>query len=144
MTRLLRCLLCAALAALVTGCANLQSARAPGTDFTGLHTMYVVKSPPDDRGIEKLISARLNTMGYQASYGASDTPPQPVDAVVTYEDKWWWDITMYMMELRVQLRDGSTRSILASAQSHRPSLQRKSPEGMVEEVTNELLKKDAK
>jgi hypothetical protein len=139
-----RWLLCSAFAVLLTGCANLQSARSPGTDLSGLHTMYVVKSPPDDRGIEKLISDRLNIMGYQSSYGSSDTSPQPVDAVITYEDKWWWDITMYMIELRVQLRDGSSRSILASAQSYRPSLQRKSPEGMVEEVTNELLRKDAK
>ena len=144
MKALLRLLLCVAFAVLVTGCASIQSSRAPGTDLSKLHTIYVAKSPPDERGIEKLISDRLNTMGYQAAYGSAETPPQPVDAIVTYEDKWWWDITMYMIELRVQLRDGNSRTIVASAESYRPSLQRKSPAGMVEEVLTEIFKQEAK
>ena len=43
--------------------------------------------------------------------------------------------------LSVQIRDGSSGAILASGESMRPSLQRKSPAGMVEEVLTEIWKK---
>ena len=63
-----------------------------------------------------------------------------VDGVVTYQDRWMWDITMYMIRLNVQVRDGKSGAILANAEAMRPSLQRKSPEGMVEEVLGALFK----
>jgi hypothetical protein len=51
-----------------------------------------------------------------------------------------WDITMYMLQLSIQIRDGKDRTVLATGQSLRPSLVRKSPEGMVEEVLGEIFK----
>jgi hypothetical protein len=51
-----------------------------------------------------------------------------------------WDITRYMLQLDVQIRDPNTSMVLASAQSYRPSLQRTTPAGMVEEVLNEIFK----
>lgn len=52
--------------AVLTGCASMQATKAPGTDLSKLKTFYVAKLAADERGIEKLISARLDTMGYQA------------------------------------------------------------------------------
>ena len=85
----------------------------------------------------KVISDRLNAMGYQSTYGAST--PKETDSIVTYQDRWMWDITMYMIRLTIQIRDGKSRAILASAESYRPSLERKSPEGMAEEVLTEIF-----
>jgi hypothetical protein len=79
-------------------------------------------------------------MGFKSSYGVNDTPASPVDAIITYQDRWMWDITMYMIQLDVQVRDGQTRAVLANGRSFRPSLQRKSPEGMVEEVLLDIFK----
>ena len=126
---------------LLSGCATMQSSQAPGADLSNLKTFYVQKLPADERGIEKLIADRLNMMGYSASSGAAQTPPGNVDAIVTYQDKWWWDITMYMIKLDVQIRDEKTGLVLATGESMRPSLERKSPEGMVEEVLQNTLKK---
>jgi len=67
-------------------------------------------------------------------------PAERVDAVVTYQDRWMWDITMYMLKLDVQVHDGNSGAVIASAQAVRPSLQRKSPEGMVQEVLGEIFK----
>ena len=42
-----------------------------------------------------------------------DKAPARVDALVTYADKWMWDITMYMLELtdhRARPEDRITRS----------------------------------
>jgi hypothetical protein len=122
----------------ITGCANTDFSKAPGTDLSQLETFFVVKLSADERGIERLISDRLNMMGYQSTYGV--TPPEGVDAIVTYQDKWMWDITMYMLQLDVQVRDSKTSRILASGRSYRPSMQRKSPEGMVEEVLTQLMR----
>ncbi|MGH8275633.1 MAG: hypothetical protein ACRETH_02950, partial [Steroidobacteraceae bacterium] len=72
--------------------------------------------------------------------GDAATPPTPVDAIVTYQDRWMWDITMYMLKLDVQVRDGRSGAILATGEVMRPSLQRKSPEDMVEEVLGVIFK----
>ena len=124
---------------LVTGCASMQSSRAPGTDLSTLHTFYVQKLPEDDGSVVKVISDRLNAMGYQSTYGAGEHPPKETDSIVTYQDRWMWDITMYMIRLTIQIRDGKSRAILASAESYRPSLERKSPEGMAEEVLTDIF-----
>ena len=126
---------------MVGGCATATTSRAPGTDLGTLKTFYVSKLPADGRGVERLIAARLNMMGYKATSGPSEKPPGPVDAIVTYQDKWMWDITMYMVQLDVQVRDPQTDMVLASGRSWRPSLQRKTPEGMVQEVLENVFKK---
>src|SRR5580658_6318977 len=84
------------------GCATADSMKAPGVDLSNLKTFYVQKLPADGRGIERIISDRLNMMGFKSSYGESDSPPAPVDAIITYQDRWMWDITMYMVQLDVQ------------------------------------------
>jgi hypothetical protein len=125
-----------------TGCSStLEAKRAPGTDLSKLKTFYVQKLPADGRGIEQLIADRLNLMSFRAVSGANETPSSPVDAIVTYQDKWMWDITMYMLQLSIQLREPQSRMVLATGQSMRTSLVRKDPEGMVDEVLTEIFKR---
>jgi len=127
-------------AILLGACASVESARAPDANVHKLKSFYVVRVPEDERGIEKLIAARLEKMGLAASSGDADKPAEPVDAIVTYQDRWMWDITMYMIKLSVQLHDPQSGAVIARAEATRPSLQRKSPQGMVEEVLGELFK----
>jgi hypothetical protein len=129
---------CSAL--LISACATLESAKAPDANPKGLKSFYVVQEPGDDHGIDKLVAARLTGMGYAASSGDAPQPAAHVDAIVTYQDRWMWDITMYMIKLDVQLHDGASGAVIARAQSVRPSLQRKSPESMVQEVLGEIFK----
>ena len=124
----------------LTACATTHSARVSDADLHKLKTLYVPRVPEDERGIEKLISNRLNVMGYRCTSGDAQTPAAPVDAIVTYEDHWMWDITMYMIKLDIQVHDGKTGAILANGEVKRPSLQRKSPEGMVEETLGVVFK----
>lgn len=126
---------------LLNGCAtNLDSTIAPGTDLSEIKTVFVQKLPADGRGVEKLIAEELIRMGYEASYGSELPEGIAVDALVTYQDKWMWDITMYMIELRVQVLNPDTRFVLASGHSYRTSLARKSPPEMVKEVLGEIFK----
>jgi hypothetical protein len=129
---------------LMSGCiTQLKSDIMPGTDLSALKRIYVVRLMADQRGVEKLIADRLNLMGYQATAGESVNIPADADAVVTYQDKWMWDITMYMIQLDVQVRQPKTQAAIASGHALRTSLARKSPPDMVEEVLNDLFKKPA-
>lgn len=131
----------AAMLFLTGGCSTvLQATKVPGADLSRLKTFYVQKLPADERWIEQLIAKELIKTGYVSSFGSEENPSSPVDAIVTYQDKWMWDITMYMLQLSIQIRDGKDRAVLATGQSLRTSLVRKSPEGMVEEVLGEIFK----
>lgn len=134
------------LSLLTTGCTvtKLESNIAPGENFSNLETIYVETLPADERGIQKLLEDQLNSMGFTASSGSKANAPENVDAILTYEDKWMWDLTMYMIELRVQVKDPATDFERGSAFSYRTSLSRKSPEDMVAEVLNKLFEKSPK
>lgn len=129
--------------ALLAGCAKtvLKSDSDPNIDLSKLNTFYVQKFGPDGRDLHVLVAATLESLGYQATSGTAETPPVPVDAVVTYVDRWMWDITMYMLEITIELRDPETRYVFASGNSYRTSLVRKSKEYMIEEVLRDMLGK---
>lgn len=61
------------------------------------------------------------------------------DSVITYVDRWVWDITLYLLELTVTLRDAATNFPQAVGNSYHTSLTRKSPEEMVEEVMTNIF-----
>ncbi len=123
------------------GCAStsLTSDIDPSADLTSLQSFYVVKYESDDRGLEEKIAAELSAMGKNATSGTEPKPPSPVDTVVTYQDKWFWDITMYMLELNIDLRDPETNYKFATGRSYRTSMARKSPEEMIQEVLGEIF-----
>lgn len=120
---------------------TLQAKKMPGADLSSLKTIYVEKLAADDRGIDQLIASQLTRMGFAVT---NSQPAQQADAIVTYQDRWMWDITMFMVQLSIQIRDGQTKMVLANGQSWRPSLERKSPEGMVEEVLMVIFKGEKK
>lgn len=140
MKNMVRTLAMVWLAALLAACASMEANKVPGADLASMKTFYVQKLPADQRGVDMLISDRLNAMGYKSRFGAADLNPGDIDGLVTYQDRWRWDITMYMLQLEVQVRDPKTQAVVASGKSFRPSLQRKTPEGMVEEVMTAIFK----
>lgn len=106
--------------------------------LTGLNTMHVSKLEADGRGIDALIANKLRTRGYTVTHGTEK--PNNVDALVTYKDKWMWDITMYMLELTITIRDPKNDFPLATGNSFHTSLTRKSPTEMVDEVVENIFK----
>ncbi len=133
---------CTILAALsLTGCAinKATSSLSPGTDLNSIKSVYVVKLPQDGRHIDKIIKANLEKRGYVVTNGPVLAGPYNADVAVTYADKWVWDITMYMVELSVNLRDPKTGFPLATGNSFHTSMARKSPDEMVDEVLNNIF-----
>ncbi|HEY5691625.1 MAG TPA: hypothetical protein VIS49_09225 [Cyclobacteriaceae bacterium] len=83
----------------------------------------------------------LSKRGFKASTGLVNLAPKDVDAIVTYQDKWQWELTMYMIELKIFFREPETQNLLASGQSYHSSLSRNSPEEMVSEVLSNIFSK---
>ena len=126
----------------MTGCAVNRSTASlsPGADLTTVKTAYVVKQPNDDRGINDLIAANLEKRGYVVVKGPELKTPYKGDVAVTYIDKWMWDITMYMLELTINVRDPQSGFPMAVGNSYHTSLTRKSPTEMVDEVLDNIFK----
>lgn len=127
--------------ALTAGCAVNRATGSvdSSTNLSALKTMYVKKYPDDNADVNVLIADKLRSKGATVTTG-TEAPPSGVDAVVTYVDKWMWDITMYMLELTITIRDPKTDFPLASGNSFHTSLTRLSPKEMSNEVVDNIYK----
>ena len=125
---------------LLQGCAtNRESASvAADADITSLKTIFVIRSVEDDRGVYITIAEQLRKLGYSVSTGPATPVPANTDAVLSYQAKWQWDLTMYLLELRVTLRNPTTDTLLGAATSYHTSATRKSTDEMVSEVLSNL------
>ena len=127
-----------AVVAATSGCAvNRATATIDSTvDLDKVKTVYVTKLAADGRGVNEIIAEKLRSRGLSATTGSGKI--EGVDAIVTYADKWMWDITMYMLELTVIIRDPKSDFPLATGNSFHTSLTRKSPKEMVDEVVENI------
>jgi hypothetical protein len=124
------------------GCANRMGASVtPGTEVAAAKTFYVAQTPADSRGIENLIRDNLVKRGFNATSGPSTTQPPQADVLVTYVDRWMWDITMYMLELTITFRNPANNFPMATGNSMHTSLTRLTPEQMVDEVLGNIFGK---
>lgn len=122
-----------------TGCANHATGSISATtDLKSLKTMYVKKYPSDNSDVDLQIADKLRTKGVKVTTGAEEVPPGNFDAIVSYVDRWMWDITMYMIELTVTIRDPKNNELLATGNSMHTSLTRKSQLAMIDEVVNNI------
>jgi len=139
--RQLNFFLCVLLISGLQGCAiNRQGASvAPERDIASLKKLLVVTSAADERGTDRIIANALNTMGFEASIGLDGAMRRDVDAVVTYRANWHWDLTPYLLELTIFIREPQGDALLAVANSYHTSLTRKSADQMAMEVLTNIL-----
>jgi hypothetical protein len=135
-------LLCMGVILSSAGCAIDRATAnvSPDADMGAAKSFYVVRHPEDTRGVEKLISANLAKRGYVATVGEPlSKAPAGTDAVVSYSDRWLWDMTMYMVELTIIVRNPDNNFPMATGNSYHTSLSRKSPPEMVDEVLTNIF-----
>lgn len=130
-----------AFVAMTLGCAvNKQKASIVGdADLTQAKVFYVEHFEPDKRNFHNNISDQIKRLGYESTAGEPGLAPEKVDAVVTYKDKWMWDITNYMIELTITFRDPKGGFPLIVGESFHTSLTRLSPDEMIEEVVTNIF-----
>lgn len=124
---------------LSSGCAvNRATATLdPTADLTSIKSLYIAPLQ-DEWGTDLLIANKFRTMGYLVTTG--NDRPADFDALVTYEEKWMWDITMYLLELTITIRDPKNDFPWAWGNSYHTSLTRLSAEKMVDEVITNMFK----
>mgnify|MGYP001104900281 FL=1 len=85
---------------------------------------------------------RITARGFEATAGEKGTTPDNATVLVTYVDKWMWDLTNYMIELTITFRDSESGVAYASGNSYHTSLTRLSPEEMIDEVLTNIFDAD--
>lgn len=122
----------------LSGCANKATVtKDKNINLDVIKSIHVVNNDGGGNELIPVIESKLNKMGYKVTSGDKISPE--ADAIITYRDKWMWDITMYMIELTVTLRDTKDNFPLATAYSMHASLTRKSPEEMVDETLSNIF-----
>jgi len=125
-----------------SGCAivDLRSSQIPGSDLSSINRLYVVHFEPDRRNLQDVIRDELIEMGFQADSGSESRIPNDIDAIVTYEDRWFWDLANYMIQLNIEIRNPKTNYPIAIGESIRTSMARKNPDEMAREVLESIFK----
>ena len=128
-----------------TGCAKtvVKSDHDPSVNLSLVQNVIVKKFGPDGRAIDRLIVNKLQEFGFDATADTGGAIPDNLDAVVTYKDRWMWDITNYLLMFKVQFRDATNNILVARGQSVRTSLARKSVQVMVQEALIGLFRTEA-
>lgn len=127
-----RSLLAALVAVASVGCMTEFQAEPIPTAQRAAGTRYFVeRHEKDERGLDQTIAAEFAKRAVSVSSGPRAERPPDVDVLVTYEDRWQWDMTMYLLSLRIDLRDPSTNALYTTGTSMQTSLARKPPEEVI-------------
>jgi hypothetical protein len=128
----------------VSGCAiNRDTANFdPNKNLVQTDVFYVERFEPDNRYLNKIIADKLAVRGYMATAGEAGQAPGDTTVLVSYVDKWQWDITNYLIELTITFRDPASGAAIASGNSYHTSLTRLSPEEMIDEVLTNIVEAD--
>jgi hypothetical protein len=108
---------------LLAGCVGTTTGQlnlAP--DAARQATYFVELHDKDARNLAATIAERMQVRGLRAVSGTSAQRSPEAQYVVTYTDRWMWDMRMYLFDLRIDLRDAGTQSIVGYGQSMQSSL----------------------
>jgi hypothetical protein len=83
---------------------------------------FVQRHDRDSRDLAATIAQAMRARGLNATSGTAPDKPADVAYVLTYTDKWMWDMRMYLHDLRIDLRDNRDQSIVGYGQSMQSSL----------------------
>jgi len=128
-------LLAATLALATLGCmTDFQADPIPPEQRAAGMRYFVERHEQDKRELDVTIAAELAKRGVVATSGASTARPAAFDVLVTYEDRWQWDMSMYLLSMRIDLRDPKTNALLATGSSMQTSLARKPAEEVIARI----------
>jgi len=102
-------------------------------------TYFVENHGSDERGLDRAIALELNDRGYNASYGTKRDRPEDVDILVAYEDRWQWDMSNYLIHMRIDLRSPETNILLGTGSSYQTSLARKPVNDVIKNIMSGMF-----
>ena len=125
-----------------TGCVNQVSGTPePGVNMGRLKTYYIVAEEPGD--FTAAIKSEMDKRGFKTTMGPEAKMPPDTDCKVVGEEHWYWDITLYPIEVKIKFVDARTGGVLAYGRSYHTSMTRKTQPYMINEIFN-IVYKDVK
>lgn len=126
----------------VAGCStNISRFQMPGTDLSQVQTLFI-RPLDEDREADKirsLVEANLKQRGIDLAAGADGVHVEDGGYILDIAADWHWDITWYLLELRVAIYNPEDNTLVAQAQSQQTSLVRQSVEVIVERAMSSLF-----
>lgn len=111
------------------GCStNVSRFQMPGTDLSQITTLHV-NPIQEERGaaeLRALVDVDLKQRGYEVESRTDSTVLSEGDYVLDIAADWHWDLSWYLLELRVAIYEAANNTLVAQAQSQQTSLARKS------------------
>jgi hypothetical protein len=123
------------------GCAStsFQADPVPAPLRASGQRYFVENHGNDDRHLERMIAAELGKQGVAATSGAAAGRPADIEVLVVYEDRWQWDLSNYLIHMRIDLRDPRTNVLLATGSSYQTSLARKDEQKVIAEIVTGMF-----
>lgn len=112
---LIRVLLLAGLALLLSGCASTDASVEGGRSLKGVQRFFVLSNLNDNRALDHQIALALKARGRTAEVGPLTMMPDDAQAVVAFQDHWAWDFGEHLVFLRINVRKPSQEQSFASA-----------------------------
>ena len=122
-----------------TGCASFSSWKDPKAQLQTRQHFYVESELADGHNLHEAIAAELRAMGYNATSGYLTMMPKGTDTIVSFQSRWTWDFSTYLIELDMQIRDAKTGKILATVSYHRPGVGGTSTDTLIKRVLTEII-----
>jgi len=100
-------------------------------------TFSVRHQDKDERNLDIAIAEVLRRRGLEIVSGDATE----ANYVVSYVDRWYWDMRMYLIDLRIDIRDARTSVLVATGRSYQSSLAAmgETHESIVERTVNVLF-----
>jgi len=124
----------------LSGCVSSQHGQQLPAEVYG-SVSYVERQPKDERNLASNISKRLNDRGFNSTYGESGDVPENATHIVSYVDQWYWDMRMYLINLKIDVRDRESNYSIAYGESHQTSLAAmgKTHDDIIDLVLDEMI-----
>ena len=128
------------LAIAVLACATaMQTDRIP-SELRNPSLQYFVENHGTDRhGIDEMIARGIQARGLKSKAGHANARPAQFDVLVVYEDHWQWDMSNYLIFLRIDFRDPETNVLLATGSAYQTSLARKPQAQVVTQILSGMF-----
>jgi hypothetical protein len=114
-----------------SGCSHqISGALEPGVQINSGKPFYVVNHQANS-GVATAIQSELRSRGFIVTAGPEASMPSDTTYEVYYDNRWAWDMTMYLLEVKINIVNARTGKMLAYGRCYRETLVRKPQEEMV-------------
>ena len=100
---------------------------------------YVENNGSDGRRLDNMIAQELRIKGYDAASGYKRVRPKDTDILVVYDDQWQWDITDYLIHMRIDIRNPETYVLLGTGSSYQTSAARQNERVIIKNIVSGMF-----